>query len=77
MSDEQASGTHDTTFDLVSALYHAAQGATASQTYAQDAEAASDQDLAAFFHEVQQQNQRLADRAKELLAQRLGTVGNA
>jgi rubrerythrin len=77
MADEQASGTRDTTFDLISALYHAAQGATASQTYARDAKAASDPDLAEFFQLAQQQNQQLADRAKKLLAQRLGTDGNA
>ncbi len=77
MADEQASGTRDTTFDLISALYHAAQGATTSQIYARDAAAASDPDLAAFFQLAQQHNQQLATRAKELLAQRLGTVGSA
>jgi hypothetical protein len=63
------SGTKDATYNLVSVLYHALQGA---ETYAQYAtDAGSDQDLASFFREVQQQEQQRADRAKQLLAQRL------
>jgi hypothetical protein len=67
------SGTKDATYNLVSVLYHALQGA---ETYAQYAtDAGSDQDLASFFREVQQQEQQRADRAKQLLAQRLQQGG--
>jgi hypothetical protein len=49
-------GTKDATYNLVSVLYHALQGA---ETYAQYAtDAGSDQDLASFFREVQQQEQQ-------------------
>ena len=67
------SGTKDATYNLVSVLYHALQGA---ETYAQYAtDAGSDQDLASFFREVQQQEQQRADRAKQLSAQRLQQGG--
>ena len=66
-------GTKDATYNLVSVLYHALQGA---ETYAQYAtDAGSDQDLASFFREVQQQEQQRADRAKQLLAQRFQQGG--
>jgi hypothetical protein len=64
-----STGTRDTTYNLISVLYHALQGAETYGQYANDA--ASDQDLADFFREVQQQEQQRADRAKQLLAQRL------
>jgi hypothetical protein len=65
-------GTKDATYNLVSVLYHALQGA---ETYAQYAgDAGSDQDLTNFFREVQQQEQQRADRAKQLLAQRLQQI---
>jgi len=64
-----STGTRDTTYNLISVLYHALQGAETYGQYASDA--ASDQDLASFFREVQQQEQQRADRAKQLLAQRL------
>jgi maltooligosyltrehalose synthase len=62
-------GTKDTTYNLVSVLYHALQGADLYEQYASDA--GSDQDLAAFFREAQQQEKQRADRAKQLLAKRL------
>jgi rubrerythrin len=62
-------GTKDATYNLVSVLYHALQGAETYAQYASDA--GSDQGLANFFREVQQQEQQRADRAKQLLAQRL------
>ncbi len=62
-------GTKDSTYNLVSVLYHALQGADLYEQYARDA--GSDQDLANFFREVQQQEQQRADRAKQLLAKRL------
>jgi hypothetical protein len=64
-----STGTNDVTYNLVSILYHALQGADLYEKYASDA--GSDQDLANFFREVQQQERQRAERAKQLLATRL------
>ncbi len=66
-------GTNNATYNLVSVLYHALQGAVLYEKYASDA--GSDQDLASFFREVQQQEKQRADRAKQLLSQRLQQGG--
>ena len=66
-------GTSDPTYNLVSVLYHALQGADLYEQYASDA--GSDKDLADFFREVQQQEKQRADRAKQLLARRLQQGG--
>jgi len=66
-------GTNNSTYNLVSVLYHALQGADLYEQYASDA--GSDQDLASFFREVQQQEKQRADRAKQLLAKRLQQSG--
>ena len=62
-------GTSNPTYNLVSVLYHALQGAELYQKYASDA--GGDQELASFFREVQQQEQQRADRARQLLDTRL------
>jgi hypothetical protein len=62
-------GASNPEYNLISVLYHALQGADLYQKYASDA--GSDQDLATFFREVQQQEQQRADRARQLLATRL------
>jgi hypothetical protein len=62
-------GTSNPTYNLVSVLYHALQGAELSAQYTSDA--GGDQELASFFREVQQQEQQRADRARQLLATRL------
>jgi rubrerythrin len=66
-------GTKDATYNLVSVLYHALQGADLYEQYANDA--GSDQDIANFFREVQQQEKQRADRAKQLLAKRFQQGG--
>jgi rubrerythrin len=71
MADEQATGAHDATYDIVSVLYHALQGAELYEEYASDADEAGDQELARFFQDIQQEERRRADRAKQLLAKRL------
>jgi hypothetical protein len=68
-----STGTRDATYNLVSILYHALQGAETYEQYANDA--GSDQDLASFFRDVQQQEKQRADRAKQLLATRLQRSG--
>ncbi|MFN8475596.1 MAG: hypothetical protein U0822_25670 [Anaerolineae bacterium] len=72
MSEQQSqTGTRDTTYDLVSILYHALQGAETYGQYMQDAEGRGDKDVAQFFGQVQQEERQRADRAKQLLQQQL------
>ncbi|HSC99869.1 MAG TPA: hypothetical protein VLI21_13265 [Casimicrobiaceae bacterium] len=57
------------TYDLISVMYHTLQGWETYEQYAQDADQAGQQEIAQFFREVQQQNERLAQRGQQLLAQ--------
>jgi len=68
---ERMTGTQDVHYNLVSVLYHTLQGAETSVQYISDAEESGDEELARFFREVQDENRRRAERAKELLARRL------
>jgi hypothetical protein len=68
---EQATGTKDTTYALVSVLYHALQGAETLVHYLQDAEAAGDQELVHFLREAQVWQRHLASQAQAVLQQRL------
>jgi hypothetical protein len=70
-SGEQSTGTKDTTYTLVSVLYHALQEAETSVTYLQDAEEAGDQELMQFLREAQAWQRYLASQAQALLTQRL------
>jgi hypothetical protein len=65
-------GTPDEHYNLVSVLYHALQGAETCAQYLEDADEAGDDELVDFLEEVQSDYRRQADRAKELLAARLG-----
>jgi rubrerythrin len=69
---KESTGTRDTVYDLVSIIYHALQGAETYDMYITDAEQVGDTELAKFFQEVQDEERRRADRAKQLLAARLG-----
>ena len=68
----QATGTRNETYNIVSVLYHALQGAENCQTYVNDAQ---DGDLRSFFEEALNQQRQLADRAKQLLSQHLQNEG--
>ncbi len=70
-------GTHDVTYNLVSILYHALQGAEIYGKYAEDAEQSGDLEFKEFFLEIKEEEKRRADRVKELLAKRLGQEGIA
>jgi hypothetical protein len=59
--------TMDKDYDLVSVLYHALQAADTCAQYEQDARADGSPQIAEFMRDVQEQNQRIAQRAKELL----------
>jgi hypothetical protein len=67
----QATGVQDKTYNLISVLYHALQGGETAQQYLQDAQSAGDQELVAFFQEVQECQQHLSKRAKEMLMQQM------
>ncbi len=64
-------GTRDVTYNLISILYHALQGAETYDQYIRDAEQGGDQELAQFFREVKDRNKQTADRAKQLLAREI------
>ena len=66
-------GTRDITYDLVSVIYHALQGAETTALYIADAEQEKNQELAQFFTEAKEEYQRRGDRAKPLLTAHLGS----
>ncbi len=69
MSDEQATGTSDPTYDVISVVYHALQGAETIQQYLDDPE--TDDELRGFFEQVQQGYRRAAEGGKKLLVNRI------
>jgi hypothetical protein len=69
MGQRSGQRTPDSTYDLISVMYHALQGCEAYEQYANDAEQAGRQDLAQFFREALQENERRAQRGQQLLAQ--------
>ena len=76
MSSTETTGTRDVTYDLISVIYHALQGAETYQMYEQDAQQAGDREAEALFHEAHQSSRQWADRAKSLLGQRLSQAGS-
>jgi hypothetical protein len=64
-------GTPNQVFDLVSVLYHALESSSTNQKYIQDAQQAGDNDLLNFFQQVQQEDRRRADMAKQLLSRKV------
>lgn len=72
MAEEIRTGAPDLTFDLVSVLYHSLQAAQTCGRFLRDAQAAGAQEAAAYFQGCLQQQRNLAERAKNLLVQRLG-----
>ena len=70
MASQKDTGTSDPTYNLVSVLYHALQGAETYTQYIRDAEQANDQELAQFFRQTQQEEKRRSESARELLAKR-------
>jgi len=77
MDEVRTTGTRDDTYNLVSVIYHALQGAETYALYRQDAEEAKDEELTQFLQEVQQEESRRAERAKQLLSRRLGGAGQS
>lgn len=78
MAQGQANtGTRDQTYDIISIVYHALQGAETIEKYKQDA--SGDEELRSFLDETQNSYRQLADRGKQLLQGRLqgGGEGSA
>ena len=69
-SSEQLTGVRDTVFNLGSVFYHAAEGGQLYHKYIEDAEREGDTEAVEFFREVQQQDAKRAQKAKELLSDR-------
>ena len=65
----------DKNYNLISVLQESLQFVYQLETYAQDAEAEGDQALVDFFREAQRSTQQGADRAKEMLRERLQAEG--
>lgn len=69
MSDQQT--TTDTTYNLISVIYHSLQAVDTYHTYLRDAEENGDTELAGLLNGAMEHQRELAGKAKELLAQRL------
>lgn len=69
MSDQQATGTTDPTYNVISVVYHALQGAETIQKYLDDA--GTEDELRTFFEQVQQGYRRAAEGGKKLLVSRI------
>jgi rubrerythrin len=59
----------DIVYNLISIQYHALQGAQTYAKYVEDARAEGHQDVADFIRQVQEEDNRRAVRAHELLTQ--------
>ena len=60
-----ATGTRDETYDVISIVYHAPQGAENCDIYAEDSE---QDELRQFFQQAGDQQRQLAEQGKQLLA---------
>ena len=61
--------TMDKDYDLVSVLYHALQAVDTCAQYEHDAKTENSPEVASFMQEVQEANNRIAKKAKQLLLQ--------
>ena len=59
----------DTTYNLISVMYHTLQGCQTYEQYAQDAEQAGQQEVAQFFRDTGREFERCAERGQKLLSQ--------
>src|SRR5918993_3559921 len=69
-------GVRDATYNLISVVYHALQGAETYKMYEEDVERTQDNELASFFRQCHEDEKRRAQRGKELLAQHLQRSGS-
>ena len=59
----------DTTYNLISLMYHTLQSCQTYEQYARDAEQSGQRDIAQFFRDTGREFERCAQRGQELLAQ--------
>jgi hypothetical protein len=64
-------GTSDQTYDVISVIYHALNGAETYEQYIRDAESADDSELVDFFRSAHDRLCETAEQGKELLKERL------
>ena len=74
-SGSAITSTPDPTYDLISVLYHALQAEETCEKYRSDVED-GDEELEEFFSEACAQYSEISERAKELLARRIGASGS-
>ncbi|SHF24483.1 hypothetical protein SAMN02745148_02157 [Modicisalibacter ilicicola DSM 19980] len=61
----------DKNYDMISSLYHLAQGSEMSKQYARDAEKEGDNDAVQLFNELQRNYSEFGDKIARLLKERL------
>ena len=66
-----STGVRDATYNLISVVYHALQGAETYKMYEEDVERTQDDELASFFRQCHEDEKRRAQRGKELLTRHL------
>jgi hypothetical protein len=71
---EDATGTRDETYDVISIVYHALQGAENCEIYAEDADR---DELRQFFERAGEQQRQLAEEGKRMLAKCLQNEGGS
>ena len=69
-------GVRDATYNLISVVYHALQGAETYKMYEEDVERTQDDELASFFRQCHEEEKRRAQRGKELLTRHLQKSGS-
>jgi hypothetical protein len=70
-------GTPDKDYNVIWFVEQCLSNVLRLETYVQDAERASDEELADFFRRAQSASQKGAEQGKELLRQRLGATSGA
>lgn len=69
---QSKTGTSDAFFDLVSCVYHALEGAQTCARYVEDAKEQCDPELESLYSEWQRAQAQFAQKAKAVMARRLG-----
>lgn len=64
-------GVRDATYNLISVVYHALQGAETYKMYEEDVEGTQDTELAQFFRQAHEDEKRRAQQGKDLLTRHL------
>ncbi|MFD0774196.1 hypothetical protein ACFQZ2_09695 [Streptomonospora algeriensis] len=73
--NEPSTPMKDKNYNLVWAVHQSLENVFRLQTYIEDAERDGDDEVAAWFRRIQENNQKAADQGKRMLAQRLQGEG--